>query len=111
MMKMCFDDEMMLRSILPNKQNVKCLSQFFYAFSDETRLKIVILLTINPLCVGDICKVLDINQTTVSHQLKILRSLGVVEFDRKGKTVVYYIKNKDVEDLLNIGVDCILISN
>ena len=106
-MNLCIDDEIRLKGFMPEKEDVKSLAQFFYAFSDETRLRIVILLTISPLCVSDISLVLNINQTTVSHQLKILRNLGIVECDREGKTIVYYIKNKDIESILDLSVDCV----
>lgn len=105
-MNLCIEDELKLKGVMPDKNDIKMLADFFYAFSDETRLKIVILLTINTLCVGDISKVLNINQTTVSHQLKILRNLGIVDFDRVGKTIIYYIKNKEIEHVLDLSVDC-----
>ncbi|MBR1987920.1 MAG: winged helix-turn-helix transcriptional regulator [Clostridia bacterium] len=106
-MNLCVDDEIKLKGFMPEKDDVKTLAQFFYAFSDETRLRIVILLTIMPLCVSDISLVLNINQTTVSHQLKILRNIGIVEFDRDGKSIVYYIKNRDIFEMLNLSVDCV----
>ena len=73
---------MRLKSIMPSSKDIKSMSTFFYAFSDDTRLKIIILLTISPLCVTEISNVLNVNQTTVSHQLKILKSLNIVEYDR-----------------------------
>ncbi len=106
-MNLCVDDEIRLKNFMPDKENVKTLAQFFYAFSDETRLRILILLMIEPLCVGDISIVLNINQTTVSHQLKILKNLGIVESDRAGKSIVYYLKNKDIEKMFDLSVDCI----
>ena len=106
-MSLCVDDEIRLKGFMPNKDDVKILAEFFYSFSDETRLRIVILLMIKPLCVSDISNVLNINQTTVSHQLKILRNIGIVECDREGKSIVYYIKNKDIENILDLSVDCV----
>lgn len=88
-----FREELALKEYMPNNKELKNLSTFFYAFSDDTRLKIIILLTIKPLCVGGICNVLSINQSTVSHQLKILKALNIVSCDRNGKTIIYYIKN------------------
>lgn len=102
-----FKEEIMLKNYMPNNKDVKNMASFFYAFSDDTRLRIIILLTIKPLCVGDISCVLGINQTTVSHQLKILKSLNIVECNRCGKSIMYYIKNTAIEDVLNVGVDCI----
>ena len=99
-------DEYNLRKFMPSKESLKAMSNFFYAFSDDTRLKIISLLAIKPLCVGEITSVLDINQTTISHQLKILRSHNIVECDRVGKNVIYYIKNSGIENVLNASVEC-----
>ena len=100
-------EELLLKEYMPQNKDIKNLSTFFYGFSDFTRLKIIILLTIKPLCVGDISNVLSLNQSTVSHQLKILKSLDMVACDRSGKSVVYYIKNANIENVLNVGVDCV----
>ncbi len=100
-------EEFKLKDFMPSARDVENLSNFFYAFSDVTRLKIIILLTIKSLCVGDIVDVLGINQTTVSHQLKILKAMDIVSCDRSGKNIVYYIKNPSIEDVLNATVDCI----
>ena len=100
-------EEIAIKEMLPDKFKMKSLTTFFYAFSDNTRLKIIILLIIKPMCVGDICAFLTTNQTTVSHQLKILRSLDIVSCDRNGKNVIYYIKNPNIQEVLNVTVDCI----
>ncbi len=100
-------EELSLKQLLPNKNDLKNMTEFFYAFSDNTRLKIIMLLSIKPLCVGEITKVLQINQTTISHQLKILKSLNIVACDRNGKNIIYYIKNGGIEQVLNASVECI----
>ena len=100
-------DEYNLKKFMPSKNSLKCMTNFFYAFSDDTRLKIIILLSIKPLCVGEITSVLDLNQTTVSHQLKILKSLNIVSSDRVGKNMIYYIKNVNIENVLNASVECV----
>ncbi len=100
-------EEINLKKQLPKPNDLKNFASFFYAFSDDTRLKIIILLIIKPLCVGDIAMVLETNQTTVSHQLKILRSLNIVECARTGKTITYFIRDENIENVLNAGVDCI----
>lgn len=106
-MKIDCNDEFNLKKLMPNNTELKSLTSFFYAFSDDTRLKIIILLTIRPLCVGDISTVLNINQTTISHQLKILKALNIVDSDKSGKNNIYYIKNNNIEEVLNVGVECI----
>lgn len=100
-------EEYNLKKFMPDKTSLKNMSSFFYAFSDDTRLKIIILLSIKPLCVGEIVSVLSINQTTISHQLKILKSLNIVECDRAGKNIIYYIKNASIENVLNASVECL----
>ena len=100
-------EEFNLKQYMPNKNDLKNMTNFFYAFSDDTRLKIIILLSLKPLCVGEISGELAINQTTVSHQLKILKSLNIVEFERSGKNVIYYIKNSNIENVLSATVECI----
>lgn len=100
-------EEHKLKELMPNKTHLRNMTEFFYAFSDNTRLKIIILLSIKPLCVGEITNVLNINQTTISHQLKILKSLNIVAFERIGKNIIYYIKNTGIQEVLNASVECI----
>ena len=100
-------EEYKLKKYMPDKSSLNNMTAFFYAFSDDTRLKIIILLSIKPLCVGEITNVLAINQTTISHQLKILKAHNIVSCDRAGKNVIYYIKNPQIENVLNAIVECI----
>ena len=58
--------------------------------------------------VGDIASVLGINQTTVSHQLKTLRSSDLVDYYRDGKNVIYFLKNTMFIDMMNRVVDTIV---
>ena len=60
------------------------LSEFFKIFGNPTRLKILSLLAVEDLCVCDICDTLNLNQTTVSNQLRILRANNIVKYVRKG---------------------------
>ena len=105
-MNLSVREEDNLKQYMPDKVKLKSLKNFFYAFSDDTRLKIIILLLIKPLCVGEITRVLDFNQTTISHQLKILKALNIVSCDRIGKSIIYYIKDSNIENVLNVSVDC-----
>lgn len=100
-------EEIKLKQYMPSSRDLRNMSSFFYVFSDDTRLKIIILLTIKPLCVGDISLVLSANQTTVSHQLKILKAQNIVGCNRLGKTIVYYIKNSNIQAMLNASVECL----
>ena len=69
--------------------DVRPLSRFFRALGDETRLRIVALLTHGELCVCHLERALDLGQSNASRQLGILRAAGIVDGRREG-TWVYY---------------------
>ena len=77
----------------------------FSIFSDKTRLRIISSLTITDMCVSDISAVLKINQTTVSHQLRLLRNLGAVNCYRNGKVVYYSLKDELLGDIILKGIE------
>ncbi len=94
-----------LEYYLPNNTTTNRLAQFFSIFADNTRIRLLSALAICPLCVGDIAELLCANQTTVSHQLKILRDLGVVKYVRSGKVLKYSICNAKINEILLLGVE------
>ena len=78
---------------------------FFSVFSDYTRVKILSALAISELCVTDLSRILEINQTTVSHQLRFLKSAGIVKSIRQGKIVFYSLVDETVNDVLLKGIE------
>ncbi len=92
---------------LPKKQDLIAIERVYSTLAEKTRIRIVSVLSISPTCVTDLCELLEINQTTLSHQLAFLRNAGVVEDERRGKTVVYSIKNKAVLSLFSCALDYI----
>ena len=75
--KILFLDEktiLNLQYYMPQNSVLQQMANFFSIFSDETRLKILSALSISKMCVNDISISLSLNQTTVSHQLKILKT-------------------------------------
>lgn len=56
------------------------------------------------MCVGDLARVLGLNQTTCSHQLRLLRAADIVRQRRDGKIVYYSLKNRKIEDVMYAGV-------
>lgn len=76
---------------LPDKSSLYMLSKYFDALSDGTRLKILSALTVSSMCVTDLAYLVGINQTTASHQLRILRDSGIVECSRQGKVIFYSV--------------------
>lgn len=94
-------------SFMPTKSMTEKLANYFQNFSDNTRLRIITCLSICDMCVNDISTLLHINQTTVSHQLKILRSEKIVTFRRDGKILLYTLLNKNVNDIMLSGVNAV----
>ena len=78
---------------------------FFSVFSDYTRVKILSALAISELCVTDLSRILNINQTTVSHQLRFLKSAGIVKSTRQGKIVFYSLSDDSINDVLLKGIE------
>ena len=78
---------------------------FFSVFADYTRVKILSALAISELCVTDLSRILEINQTTVSHQLRFLRSAGIVKSVRQGKIVFYSLTDESINDVLLKGIE------
>jgi ArsR family transcriptional regulator len=97
--------EQTVREYIPRNATLHALSEFFSACSDATRAKIICALSISEMCVGDLSRILNINQTTCSHQLKLLRSAEIVSQRREGKIVYYSLKNRKIEDVLLAGVE------
>lgn len=94
-------------SSIPEEQTLYKLSKFFSNFSDNTRLKIISCLSFGELCVGDISKVLNMNQTTISHQLAFLKSTGTVKTRRDGKIIYYSLAAQNIEECLTYGTNFI----
>lgn len=81
------------------------LTYFFTIFSDKTRLKMLSALAISKMCVSDLAGILKLNQTTVSHQLRLLKSLGAVDFERNGRVITYFLKDELIGDVLLKGME------
>lgn len=94
-----------INNYMPSDKKLKYMATFFQNFSDSTRLKIISALSINELCVNDLSNVLNINQTTISHQLKYLKNQCIVDSVRDGKIIKYSLQNKFINDLMNFAIE------
>ncbi len=78
---------------------------FFSVFADYTRVKLLSALAITDMCVTDLSRILKINQTTVSHQLRFLKSAGIVRSMRQGKIVFYSLVDESINDVILKGIE------
>lgn len=92
-----------VQSQIPELQK---LAQFFKAFSDETRLKILYALTIEKaLCVCDVAAIIGSSTATASHHLRYLRDNALAKSHRKGKLIYYELADNHVEQLVKIAYE------
>lgn len=95
----------LIEDYMPSMDIISDLACFFSVFADETRLKMLSALSISEMCVTDLSQVLEINQTTISHQLRILKNLSIVKIRRQGKVIFYSLRNELLNDILLKGVE------
>ena len=93
---------------MPEENVLESLANFFSIFADATRIKILSALSVSEMCVNDIANILELNQTTVSHQLKSLKTVGAVKYRRDGKIIFYSIADNVINDCLLNGVNYIM---
>lgn len=98
-----YDIKKILKDYMPSERVLGSIADFFNIFSDITRIKLIIALTVSEMCVNDIVNSLGLNQSTVSHQLKLLRDANIVSYKRYGKQLFYFISNQYVEEILLTG--------
>ncbi|MEW4369663.1 ArsR/SmtB family transcription factor [Paenibacillus kandeliae] len=75
------------------------MAEIFKALGDPTRVRLIYALLQQELCVHDICEVLDMTQSAVSHQLRYLRNMRIVKPRKVGKTVFYSLDDHHVEEI------------
>lgn len=89
---------------MPQDASLYELSDLFQIFSDSTRISILFALSQSALCVGAISEAIGMEQSAVSHQLKVLRTANLVTSRREGKTNVYSLADDHVLSILEIGM-------
>ena len=84
------------------------IADFFKVFSDSTRIKILYSLLNQDMCVGDLVEALSMNQSAISHQLRVLRQNALVKLRKEGKAVIYSLDDEHISGLLKQGLCHIL---
>ena len=97
-----------VRGLLPPDETLYDLAELFKIFGDSTRVKILYALLESELCVCDIAKLMEVSQSAVSHQLRVLKASKLVKFRREGKTVYYSLADEHVIRILSQGMEHIL---
>ena len=80
------------------------MAEFFKVFGDGTRIRILQTLLEGEKNVGDLAEVLEMSQSAVSHQLRVLRQNDLVKYRKEGKVVFYSLDDEHVEEVLQQGM-------
>lgn len=89
----------------PDDEILYDLAELFKVFGDSTRIKILYSMFETELCVNDIAKLLNLSQSSVSHQLRILKSSKLVKFRREGKSIFYSLDDEHVRAIISMGME------
>jgi ArsR family transcriptional regulator len=84
------------------------LAELFKIFGDPTRIRILYAMLDTERCVNDIAGVLEMSQSSVSHQLRILKTSKLVKSRREGKSIFYSLDDEHVRSILNMGMEHIM---
>lgn len=90
---------------MPDEDELYDLAEIFKVFGDSTRIKILYVLFESEMCVCDIAQLLNMNQSAISHQLKILKQSRLVKSRREGKAVFYSLADVHVRTIINQGLE------
>ncbi len=89
---------------MPDDVNLYDLSENFKVFGDTTRIKILWALDVSEMCVCDIAALLNMTQSAISHQLRVLKQARLVSSRRDGKVVYYSLNDSHVKQILDLGM-------
>lgn len=89
----------------PDDEILYDLAELFKVFGDSTRIKILYSMFENELCVNDIASLLHLSQSSVSHQLRILKTSKLVKFRREGKSIFYSLDDEHVRAIISMGME------
>lgn len=105
------DDVKAIKKALPSETQLSDLSEFFKMLGDSTRIKIICVLFHGEMCVGGIVELLDMTQSAVSHQLRLLKASHIVKGSKIGKQVFYSLDDHHVKLIYEMGMEHVFERN
>ena len=91
-----------------NKQIQEQIAELFKGFADTTRVQILSLLMDGEMCVNDIAQAIELSQSAVSHQLRLLKQMHLIKYRRDGKNILYTLADEHVLTILQMGLEHVL---
>ena len=90
---------------LPAEETLYDLAELFKVFGDTTRIRIICALFESEMCVCDLSCLLNMTQSAISHQLRVLKSARLVKFRREGKVVYYSLDDEHIKHIYDAGLN------
>lgn len=88
-----------------DEETLQDISDLFKVFSDSTRIKIIFALFKSEMCVCDIATLLQMNQSAISHQLRVLKQARLVKYRKEGKSVYYSLDDNHIEEIFHMALE------
>lgn len=93
---------------IPDKQTLEQIADLFKGFADPTRVQILSLLIHGEMCVSGIAEAIDLSQSAVSHQLRMLKQMHLIKYRREGKNILYSLADDHVLTILQMGLEHVM---
>ncbi|AUS96714.1 transcriptional regulator [Clostridium thermosuccinogenes] len=93
-----------VKSKMPQEETLYDLAELFKVFGDSTRIKILWALDEAEMCVCDIAVLLNMTQSAISHQLRVLKQANLVKSRKEGKIVYYSLDDEHVRQIFDQGL-------
>ena len=94
-----------LENTMPQEEVLYDLAELFKVFGDSTRIRILYVLFETEMCVYDLSKILNVTQSAISHQLRVLKQNKLVKFRREGKNIFYSLADEHVRTIIKQGME------
>lgn len=94
-----------IKEHMPEDTVLQDLSDLFKVFGDMTRIRILYVLLNSEMCVCDLAQILEMSQSAISHQLRVLKQMKLVKNRREGKTVFYSLADDHIQTILSQGME------
>lgn len=88
-----------------DKQTQERIADLFKGFADVTRVQILTLLLDGEMCVNDIAQAVELTQSAISHQLRLLKQMHLIKYRRDGKNILYSLADDHVQTIIQMGLE------
>ncbi|MDS1030497.1 metalloregulator ArsR/SmtB family transcription factor [Bacillota bacterium LX-D] len=94
----------MVKEKMPLEENLYDLAELFKVFGDTTRIKLLWALDEAEMCVCDLAVLLNMTQSAISHQLRVLKQARLVKYRKDGKIVFYSLDDEHIKQIFDQGL-------